>query len=149
MEVVIMASVRYEPFSLLARLQDDINRTFHDWAGSESSSATADWVPPADVEEFDDRFELYIDLPGVAAKDVEITLEAGVLTLAGERNPMRSTDPVTHARRERGTGRFYRRFILPDTVDAEKVKARGREGVLEVTIPKLAKAQPRRIEIAA
>jgi len=144
-----MAIVRHEPWSLMARLHDDINRTFSDWTGHESSSATADWVPPADVEEYGDRFELFVDLPGVAAKEVDITLEAGVLTLAGERSAIRSTDEVLHARRERGAGRFHRRFILPDTVDAERVTARERDGVLEVTIPKQAKAQPRRIQVAA
>ena len=56
---------------------------------------------------------------------------------------------VIHRRTERGSGRFYRRFILPDTVDAENVKAIDRHGVLEVLIPKQAKAQPRRIEVAA
>jgi HSP20 family protein len=132
----------------MARLHDEINRTFSDWAGSESSSATADWVPAADVEEYEDRFELFVDLPGVAAKDVEITLEAGVLTLSGARTPVRSTDSVLKARRERGTGRFHRRF-LPDTVDAERVKASERDGVLEITIPKQAKALPRRIKVAA
>lgn len=144
-----MALVRYEPWNLLSRLHDDINRTFNDWAGSDSSGATAEWVPAADIEEYTDRFELYVDLPGVSAKDVEITLESGVLTLAGERRDVRSTESVVNARRERGTGRFHRRFILPDTVDAEGVKARERDGVLEITIPKQAKAQPRRIEVAA
>jgi HSP20 family protein len=144
-----MALVRQEPWSLMARLHDEINRTFSDWAGNETSSATASWVPAADVEEYDDRFELFVDLPGVAAKDVEITLEAGVLTLAGERTAIRSTDSVVNARRERGTGRFHRRFILPDTVDAERVKAKERDGVLEITIPKQAKALPRRIKVAA
>jgi HSP20 family protein len=133
----------------MARLHNDINRTFNDWSGDESSAATAEWVPAADVEEFEDRFEIFVDLPGVPAKDVEITLEAGVLTLAGQRGAFRSTESVLHARRERGTGRFYRRFILPDSVDAERVQARERDGVLEITIPKLAKAQPRKIEIAA
>ena len=144
-----MALVRQEPWSLMARLHDEINRTFSDWAGNETSSATANWMPAADVEEYDDRFELFVDLPGVAAKDVEITLEAGVLTLAGERTAIRSTDSVVNARRERGTGRFHRRFILPDTVDAERVKAKERDGVLEITIPKQAKALPRRIKVAA
>lgn len=144
-----MALVRQEPWSLMARLHDEINRTFSDWTGNESSSATANWVPAADVEEYDDRFELFVDLPGVAAKDVEITLEAGVLTLAGERTAVRSTDSVVNARRERGLGCFHRRFILPDTVDAERVKARERDGVLEITIPKQAKALPRRIKVAA
>lgn len=133
----------------MARLHDEINRTFNDWSGSETSSATADWVPAADVEEYDDRFELYVDLPGVSAEDVDVTLEAGVLTLAGARSAVRSTDSLIQARRERGTGRFHRRFILPDTVDAERVKAREHDGVLEITIPKQAKALPRRIKVAA
>jgi HSP20 family protein len=133
----------------MARLHDNINRTFNDWSGDESSAATAEWVPAADIEEYEDRFELFVDLPGVPASDVEITLEAGVLTLAGQRGNFKSGESLLHARRERGTGRFYRRFILPDTVDAERVKAREQDGVLEVTIPKHAKAQPRKIQVAA
>lgn len=144
-----MALVRHEPWSLMARLHDDINRTFNDWSGDESSAATAEWIPAADIVEYVDRFELFVDLPGVPADQVEITLEAGVLTLAGERGGFRSGESALHSRRERGTGRFYRRFILPDMVDAERVKARERDGVLEVTIPKHAKAQPRKIEVAA
>ncbi len=144
-----MALIRYEPWNLVARIHDDINRAFSDWSASDTSGATADWIPPADVEEFDDRFELFMDLPGVAAEDVEITLQAGVLTLSGERRESRPVEPVSHRRRERGRGRFYRRFILPNTVDAERVAARERNGVLEVVIPKQAAAQPRRIEIAA
>ena len=142
-----MALIRHEPWSLMARLHDEINRTYRDWNGDESSSATANWVPAADVEEYADRFELYVDLPGVAAKDVEITLEEGVLTLAGDRSEVHSTDEIVNARRERSTGKFHRRFILPETVDADKVKARERDGVLEITIPKQAKAQPRRIQV--
>ena len=142
-----MALIRREPWSLMARLHDEINRTYRDWNGDESSSVTANWVPAADVEEYADRFELFVDLPGIAAKDVEITLEGEVLTLSGERSDVRSTEELVNSRRERSTGRFHRRFILPETVDAEKVKARGRDGVLEVTIPKQAKAQPRRIEV--
>jgi len=144
-----MALVRHEPWSLMAKLHNDINRSFNDWSGDDSSAATADWVPASDIEEFSDRFELFVDLPGVAAKEVEITLEAGVLTLAGERSAVRSTESVVHARRERGTGRFHRRFILPDTVNPERVTARERDGVLEVTIPKHPKAQPKRIKVAA
>lgn len=144
-----MALVRYEPWSLVARLHDEINRTARNWSGEETSSATADWVPAADVMEYADRFELFVDLPGVRANEVEITLESGVLTLSGKKNAVLSSDEVLHARRERSAGSFYRRFILPDTVDADGVKATERGGVLEVTIPKLAKALPRRIEVAA
>ena len=144
-----MALVRYEPWNLMARLHNDINRAFGDWETNGTGGATSEWVPAADIEEHVDRFELFVDLPGVVAKDVEITLEAGVLTLSGERHATRAKDLISHHRRERGHGRFYRRFILPQTVDAEAVKATGRDGVLEITIPKHVAAQPRRIEIAA
>ena len=144
-----MTLVRYEPWNLVSRLHDDINRAFNDRGMKETSGATADWVPAVDVEEYADRFELLVDLPGVAAKDVEITLESGVLTLSGKRQAIRPTEPVSNHRRERGHGRFHRRFILPDIVDAERVKATERNGVFEIVIHKRAAAQPRRIEIAA
>jgi len=109
----------------------------------------AGWIPRADVEEYEDRFELRVDLPGIAASDVDVTLEAGVLTLTGERPAARAEDGVLHARRERSSGRFQRSFVLPDTADADSIRARSRDGVLEVTIPKRAQLLPRRIEIAA
>jgi HSP20 family protein len=144
-----MALVRYEPWNLVGQLHNELNRALRDWTPGETSSVTADWVPAVDVEEYEDRFELYVDLPGVATKDVEITLERGVLTLAGERKAEREDGQMTRHRRERGYGKFYRRFILPDTVNADGVEATERNGVLEVRIPKKAAAQPRRIQIAA
>jgi HSP20 family protein len=146
-----MSLVRYQPFFGVRQLQDDINRLFSDWNESDSSGATADWVPSVDINEFDDQFQLYVDLPGVDPKEVEITLDSGVLTISGERymQAEKADENVVRRRTERGSGRFYRRFILPETVDADKVKATDRHGVLEIQIPKQAKAQPRRIEVAA
>jgi HSP20 family protein len=146
-----MSLVRYQPFFGVRQLQDDINRLFSDWNESESSSVTADWVPSVDINEFDNQFQLYVDLPGIDPKDVEITLESGVLTITGERfmQAEKADENVVRRRTERGSGRFYRRFILPETVDADNVKATDRHGVLEILIPKQAKAQPRRIEVAA
>jgi HSP20 family protein len=144
-----MALVRYEPWDLITRLQGDINRALGDMSTNDSSGATADWVPAADVEEYVDRFELFLDLPGVVAKDVEITLEKGVLTISGERHMVESKDLLSKSRNERGRGRFHRRFILPDTVNSEAVEARGSDGVLSITIPKQPAAQPRRITVSA
>lgn len=146
-----MALVRYEPWRGFRELQDEINRVFGSWSENESSGITADWVPSVDINEFDDRFQLFIDVPGVDPKDVEITLDNGVLIISGERfaQAAKEGETLVARRQERGKGRFYRRFILPDTVDAEKVKATDRHGVLEISIPKQAKAQPRRIEVAA
>ena len=80
-----MALVTYEPWVGVRQLQDDINRLFSGWKAADSSGVTADWVPNVDINEFEDKFQLYVDLPGVDPKDVEITLEAGVLTLTGQR----------------------------------------------------------------
>jgi HSP20 family protein len=133
-------------------LQNEINRVFGNLNDGESSSATADWMPAVDVREFVDRFELLVDLPGVDPKQVEITLDNSVLTLSGERRDEQAVEKngkgeIQQQRTERRLGRFHRRFILPDTVDAEKVTATGRNGVLAISIAKHAKAQPRRISV--
>ncbi len=145
-----MAMVRYNPWGV-GELQNEINRLFRAFGDTESSGVTADWVPTVDISEFDDRFQLFVDLPGVDPKAVEITLDNGVLTISGERHMQAAPEGeqmISH-RSERGHGRFHRRFILPDTVDADKVRASDRNGVLEISIPKQAKAQPRRIKVAA
>jgi HSP20 family protein len=148
-----MAIARYEPWSVLSQLQNDINRAFGNLNDGESSSATAEWMPAVDVCEYTDRFELLVDLPGVDPQAVEITLDNGVLSLAGERRDERRAadangqDEPHQQRVERRQGRFYRRFILPDTADADNVNAVGRNGVLEISIAKHAKSQPRRITV--
>ena len=147
-----MALVRYEPLGI-GQLQSEINRLFRSIGDWDSSGATAGWIPPVDIYEHEDRFELYMDLPGVDPSAVEITLEGGVLTVSGERvhfmGPRDASDQGDLRRSERGHGRFHRRFVLPDTVDSERVKATNRQGVIELTIPKQAKALPRRIQVAA
>ncbi len=146
-----MSLVKYEPWVGVRQLQDDINRLFSSWNTGDSSGVTADWVPSVDINELEDKFQLFVDLPGVHPDDVEITLESGVLTITGERfmQAQKDNENVIRRRSERGSGRFYRRFVLPDSVDAEKVRATDRHGVLEIMIPKQAKALPRRIKVAA
>jgi HSP20 family protein len=144
--------MRHEPWNVMPRLQDDINRLFGNATENDSSSATAAWIPLVDIHEFADRFELYVDLPGVDPNQVELTLDGGVLTLSGDRAEQQVSskrdDEVEALRVERGHGRFHRRFVLPDTVDGEKVNATGRNGVLTITIPKQEKSKPRRIQIS-
>jgi HSP20 family protein len=149
-----MALVRYEPwnvFSQLHQLNDRINHIFdaHGASAGPDSAATADWVPPADIAEFKDRFVLRFDVPGVNTEAIDITLEQGVLTVSGTRQRDIPNGEAERTRIERSAGRFHRRFTLPDTADTANVQATGRNGVLEVIIPKQAKAQPRRITVAA
>ena len=145
-----MTLIRYEPWSVLNQLHGQINRLFDAEVESDAatSAATADWIPQADIEEYADRFVLKLDVPGVELEAVEITLDNGLLTLSGERAKDASGKDVQRTRVERPHGRFHRRFTLPDTVDAAGVRATGRNGIVEVTIPKQPKAQPRRIQVA-
>jgi HSP20 family protein len=70
-----MSLVSYEPWLGARQLQDDINRLFSGWSTNDSSGVTADWVPNVDINELEGQFQLFVDLPGVDPKDVEITLE--------------------------------------------------------------------------
>ena len=144
--------MRQDPWGVMPRLQDEINRLFGNARENDSSSAIATWIPPVDIHEYSDRFELYVDIPGVDPTKVELTLDGGVLTLSGERSEQvasKNGEEALAQRAERGHGQFHRRFVLPETVDSEKVNASGKNGVLTVTIPKQAKAMPRRIQIGS
>ena len=146
-----MTVVRYEPWNALNQLHNQFSRLLDREfdTGASSSAATADWIPPADVEEYNDRFVLKLDVPGVDVSAIDITLDQGLLSVSGERAKDVLAKEVERSRSERPYGRFHRRFTLPDTVDASGVHASGRNGIVEVTIPKQPKAQPRRIQIAA
>lgn len=141
--------IRQDAWGVMPRLQEEINRLFGNARENDSSSATANWIPLVDIHEYPDRFELYVDLPGVDPSTVDLTLDNGILTLSGIRSPSsRKAGEEPQGRRiERGHGQFHRRFVLPDTVDSEKVNATGSHGVLTVTIPKQEKSMPRRIQI--
>lgn len=149
-----MALVRYEPWNLLDRLQKEFNLQgsldpyTREVTGDDSSDVvTSHWRPAVDIKEEENRFVIYADLPGVDPKDIEITMEQGVLTLRGERSEESKEEREGYKRVERMSGSFYRRFSLPDTADAERIEAEGKNGVLEITLPKHEKVQPRKITV--
>jgi HSP20 family protein len=90
---------------------------------------------------------IYADVPGVDPASIDVTLEKGVLQLTGERSQRPENSEVQSRRTERAIGRFQRRFALPDTADSEAVSASGKNGVLEIVIPKRPQVQPRRITV--
>ena len=123
---------RFEPFSLI----NVLNRDFDRLAGRRFANGSADWMPAVDIIEEQDRFVVRADLPGVAAEDIDVQMDDGVLTVSGQRH-RESTDETDGVRRyERRTGQFVRRFTLPDTADAERITARSANGTLEIAIPK-------------
>jgi HSP20 family protein len=142
-----MTVVRYEPWSLVNRLQRDIDRLFG--APQTTAADSGAWLPPADINEEEGQFLLHVDLPGVDPKAVEITSEQGVLTIRGRREEARREARDGYRRVERITGEFQRRFSLPETADVQNIKAKAVNGVLEVAIPKLPQVQPQRITVQA
>ena len=148
-----MSVIRYEPLGMLRRFHDEVSRLFDEdyygvAGGDQSSAATSHWAPAVDIKEEQDRYVLRADVPGVDSKDIEITMENGVLTIKGERKLEEKEEREGYKRVERVYGTFFRRFTLPDTADAEKVSASSKNGVLEVTIPKQEKVQPRKIKVS-
>ena len=144
-----MALMRYEPLNLLNQLQREMNRLFESsrLGDEETGHLLADWAPAVDIKEEPNQFVIHADLPGVEVKDIDITLENGVLTLKGQRASEKKEETENYRRIERVRGTFLRRFSLPDAVDAEKVAAKCKDGVLELVVPKREAAQPRRITI--
>ena len=149
-----MNIVRYEPWSLLRKFQEDVNRALGESSfgtgaeGDQSKVVTSHWTPAVDIKEEDNRYVLLADIPGVDSKDIEITMDGGVLTIKGERRHEEQQERNGYKRVERSYGSFYRRFSLPDSADPEGITATGKNGVLEVSIPKQEKLQPRRIKVS-
>lgn len=145
-----MSLVTYQPWNAMTRLHRDLDRLFANrYGGDEEHGSIADWVPAVDISEEKDRFVLTADVPGVKAEDIEVSMENGVLSLSGRRDFTQRDEENGYRRVERVSGRFFRRFTLPETADAEGVTARSANGVLEVVIPKQPEVQPRRISVNA
>ncbi len=114
-----------------------------------ASLAGGDWLPAVDVREEANRYVVYVDLPGVKPDAVDINLEQGVLTISGERPAIPADKAAGYRRVEGARGRFVRRFGVPETVDVAQVAASAQDGVLQVSIPKLAKMMARRVPVSA
>ena len=138
-----MTVVRYEPWGLLNRLRREIDQGF------DTVARDASWTPAVDIHEEAKQFVVRADLPGVKPADIEITAEKGVLVLRGARNFEQQNDDGHYSRVERVSGKFVRSFTLPENVQTDAIKASFKDGVLELSIPKIAKAEPRRIEVQA
>lgn len=145
-----MSLIRYQPWPSLSRWSDDVFDLFNAVAPANADGKTAPtWQPRVDVVEYDDRYELQADLPGIDPASVDITLDDGQLTLAGERPRPAADEHVQQQRLERLSGRFVRRFNLPDTADVDNINARSEHGVVHISIPKRARTQAVKISVAA
>ena len=144
-----MTVVRWEPFRDLMAIQERVNRLLSDSPGRWQDESYGVWTPPVDIFQNNDDLVIRAELPGVDKDAIEVRVENGVLLLQGERRPDMDIDDKNTFRRERVFGRFARSFTLPTSVDASRIAAKYRDGVLEIVLPKAESAKPKKVTIDA
>jgi len=145
-----MAIVRWDPFDAFLGVQEDMNRLCRrGWLrgpGGELAEAGA-WAPTVDIYETEDSLVVEAELPGVDAKDIDVSVDEGVLSLKGERKLEKEVKEENYHRVERAYGVFQRSIRLPFDVDADAIKANYDSGVLKVSVPKGELKKPKSIPI--
>jgi HSP20 family protein len=148
-----MALARWSPYRDMLSVRDEMNRVlnevFNRGANDESAWFSGAWSPPVDIYETDEALVMKAELPGFSKDDISIELKENTLVIKGERKHEDEVKEGNYHRKERMYGAFQRSFMLPATVDREKVKASYKDGILELRLPKAVEAQPKRIAVTA
>lgn len=143
-----MNIVRFDPFRELEAMTNRLNRLFDpSITRHDDPDDFGGWAPAIDVEETDREYRIKADLPEVMKNDVKVNIENGVLTIEGERKQEKEEKNKKFHRVERAYGKFVRRLALPTEVDAQKVAAEFKDGVLNVRLPKAETVKPRAIAV--
>ena len=144
-----MAIVRWEPFRDMLASQREFDRLFREAfsPATDGELSTRTWAPPVDIYEDGDSLVLKAELPGVNPDDVDIRVENNTLYLKGERKFEKEVKEQNYHRVERSYGSFTRTFSLPNSIDADKVAANYKNGVLVLTMPKKEEAKPKTIKV--
>ena len=145
-----MSISRWDSFSGLNSLQDQVNRLFEDTVsrGRSGNSDLATWAPAVDIYETEQELVVKADLPEVEENDIDLRVENSTLTLRGERRFQNEVSQDHYLRVERAYGSFTRSFSLPNTVNTEGIRAEYRNGVLTVHMAKREESKPKQIKIS-
>lgn len=145
-----MAIVRWDPFRDLADVQDRMNRMFGDYygrRGEDDVMRRGSWIPPVDIYEKDHEILLKAEVPDMQRDQIDIRVENNMLTISGEKKFDQEVKEDQFHRVERSYGHFSRSFSLPATIDAEKVQADYKNGVLTIRLPIREEAKPKQITV--
>ena len=144
-----MPIVKVDPFNELAAMQDRVSRLFGNvYLRDEDTGIHGSWVPPVDIFETDSHdLVVRAELPGLSREDIEVTVENSTLVLKGEKKLDAEVKEENYRRIERTYGTFHRSFTLPNTVDASRIAAEFKNGVLTVKLPFREEAKPRTINV--
>jgi HSP20 family protein len=139
---------RFDPYRSLGDLRTEVNRLFGNVFGpAGAGAANTTWAPPVDMYATNDDLVVTAELPGVSEKDVHVSVTGDVLTIRGQRHGAEEPKDVRHYWGERWYGQFERYISLPFPVNAAKVKATFKDGVLTVTLPKAEEIKPKEIKV--
>ncbi len=146
-----MALIRWDPLREVSALQERMNRLLADFRASaplgEEELTQGAWTPAVDIFETPEAIVLKAELPGISQEDITVEVKEGTLMLKGEKKLERDVNPEYYHRVERPYGSFQRAFTLPNTVQQDKVRARFKDGILEITLPKAEGARPKQIKV--
>lgn len=143
-----MAIVRWNPWNDLFSLHNQMDELFNSTLGREMNAQSSDVGHlPVDIHQTDERFTIEASVPGFKPEDVEVTLDNGVLTIQGRMQEDRSSNDGGYVRRERRMSSVFRQIGLPAEVRADEISAAFENGVLTITVPRVEKAQPKRIPV--
>jgi HSP20 family protein len=144
-----MAIIKVDPLREFAVMNDRLNRLFGNvYLRDEDTGFRGTWVPSVDIYETDTHdLVLRAELPGISREDIEVTVENGTVVIKGEKKFDTEVKEEHYRRIERTYGTFHRSFTLPNTVDAAKVAAEYKNGVLTVTLPFKEEAKPRTVNV--
>lgn len=137
----------WEPFRELVTMRDDVDRLFDAFFGREKENYDNYWRPAIDIEENNGNLMVRAEIPGMSKEHIKVSVKGDLLTISGERKRENESKDKTYYRVERCHGQFRRMIRLPAEVDAEKVKAVYKDGVLHVTLPKPESIKPKQIEV--
>jgi HSP20 family protein len=139
---------RFRPYRGFATLQDQVNRIFNETAQTQGEeTALTTWAPSVDIYETPNELVVKADLPEVNEKEIDVRVENNLLTIRGERKFEKSVSEENYLRVERTYGAFSRSFSLPNTVNAEAIRAEYKNGVLTVNLPKREESKPRQVKV--
>jgi HSP20 family protein len=131
------------PFTLMRRMSEEMDRTFGQFFGQTSSGAGG-WHPAVELREQDGQLQVHAELPGLRPEDVKVEIMDDALIISGERKSEQEERVGQGYRSERRYGKFYREIALPEGVNADQAKAQFRDGVLEISVPVPQQASNRR-----
>jgi len=133
-------------YTLQQKLNRLLEETFRPLLGEEPVSMAA-WSPSCDIYETGNEIVVKAEIPGIKKEDIKVSIQDGVLTISGERKFEEEIKKENYLRVERGYGSFTRGFTLPPYVDAKKISAEFKDGLLELKLPKTEEAKPKEVEI--